>query len=691
MIRQIPGHVATIIVGLILFVFIAYPLGLVLVEGLRVSAPMTVFELRKMTLDALESLDPQAREKSVSRWVKTVKPKDRMEASAGALELIGLEVPWDRKAPFKDQIEAAKSAVAALDSDRRAEFEEQFPIALVMLKKRIPLAFKIKKKISPEEFDQLRTGTHESFGLRHYRDIFVEERLRRATKNSLFFAVISSVVTTLLAYAIAFGVNRGGLPAPNFMRYATLTPLISPPVMIATAAILMFGRQGAFTKGFLDKTMGWIDADVTNLYGDPGVIVAQVFSFLPAAFILMDNVLSKHDGRVEEAAASMGASPWQVFTRVTLPLSMPGLKRTVILVFILAMTDFGNPMVIGRDTPVLAGVLFDEMIGFQNTRLSAALALWMIVPALSFYFLLERLGRRKRYDTGESGGGPPELPVPLPAKVVITCVTGAVILLIVILYGTIFVASFIKIWGVDNSFTFTWFTGSGEVKGFVTELHGVAVVWESVKVSLIAAPLGGLLAMVVAYMVERVRTVGTNLFSFVSLLPAIIPHLLFGIGYIVAFNLPFGQKDLALTGTMHILWINLLFGHIYLGVMAGRALLQRVDVSVDEAAEILGASLVQRFTRVTLPMMRHAFLLGVLFVFVQALTSLSSVIFLISPTYKLASVAILENAIAAFYGTAAALSVTMLLIVFAVMGTLWYLEQHGPAWARLAPAGARPA
>ncbi len=688
MIRQIPGQVATVIIGLILFVFIAYPLGSVLVEGFEVSGKMTVFEMRKMTLDALELMDPQKREKTVARWVKRVKPNDRTVATAAALELIGLEVPWDRKAPFKDQIEAAKKAVAALDSNKRAEFEKQFPIALVMLKKRIPLAFKIKSKISKEEFNQLRTATHEGYGLRHYRSILGEERLRRATKNSLYFSVITCFITTLLAYAIAFGVNRGGVPAPNFVRYATLTPLVSPPVMIATAAILLFGRQGAFTKGLLDPTLGWIDADVSNLYGASGVVVAQVFSFLPAAFIIMDNVLSKHDGRVEEAAASQGASPWQVFTRVTLPLSMPGLRRTIILVFILAMTDFGNPMVIGKDTPVLAGVLFDEMIGFQNTRLSSALALWMIVPALSIYLLLERLGRKKRYDTGDSGGGPPELPVPFPAKVVITCLVGAVISMVVILYGTIFVASFIKIWGVDNSFTFTHYTGSGEVKGFVTEYKGVAVVWDSVKVSLLAAPLGGLLAMVVAYIVERVRTAGANLFSFVSLLPAILPHLLFGIGYIVAFNFPFGQKDLALTGTMKILVLNLLFGHIYLGVLAGRAVLQRMDTSVDEAAEILGASLVQRFTRVTLPMMRHAFMLGVFFVFVQALTSLSSVIFLVSPANKLASVAILENAIASYYSFASALSVTMLLIVFAVMGTMWYLEQHGPVWARLASAQA---
>lgn len=684
MIRHIPGHLATAIIALILFVFVAYPLGSVLVESFAVSGPMTVFELREMTREALDLMDPQAREKAVASWIKRAKPKDRMEATAAALALIGEAVPWDRKAAFDKQIEGAEKAVAALDAEKRAQLEAQFPIAYVMLKKRIPLAFKVKEKLTKEQFDKLRTGAHEGFGLRHYLAIFKEARLQKGLRNSLFIATLSCLITTLLAYAIAYGVNRRALPAPNLVRYGVLTPLVSPPVMIATAAILMFGRQGAVTKGLLDQTLGWIDADVDNLYGLSGVIVAEVFSFLPAAFIIMDNVLSKHDGRVEEAAASQGASPWQVFTRVTLPLSMPGLRRTIILVFILAMTDFGNPLVIGKDIPVLAGILYDEMIGFQNTKLSAALAMWMVVPALSVFFLLESIGRKKRYDTGDSAAGPPELPVPLPARVVITTLAGAVLGLVVILYGTIIVASFVKIWGVDYGFTPHHYTSVEAVAGFVSEYPGVSIVWDSLKVSAIAAPIGGVLALVVAYIVERVRPRGGNLLSFVTLLPAILPHILFGIGYIVAFNLPFGQKQLALTGTMSILVLNLMFGHIYVGVLAGRAVLQRLDASVDEAAEILGASLVQRFNRVTLPMMRHAALLGTLYVFVQAMTSLSSIVFLVSPGNELAAVAILDSAVGSYYGSASAMSVTMLLIVFAVMGGMWWFERFGPAWARLA-------
>ena len=234
MIRQIPGQVATVIIGLILFVFVAYPLGSVLVESFAVSGPMTVFELREMTLDALDLMEPKTREKTVSRWIERAKPRDRMDATAAALELIGEGVPWDRKAAFAKQIEGAKKAVAALDAGKRAEFEAQFPIAYVMLKKRIPLAFKVKTKLSEEQFENLRTGAHEGIGLEHYLAIFKEARLQKGLRNSLFIAIISCTITTLLAYAIAYGVNRRVLPAPNLVRYGELTPLVSPPVMIAT-------------------------------------------------------------------------------------------------------------------------------------------------------------------------------------------------------------------------------------------------------------------------------------------------------------------------------------------------------------------------------------------------------------------------------------------------------------------------
>lgn len=690
MARHLPGYVATTVVALLLAVFIAVPLGAILTESVSVSRPMTLVELRAMTVAALDRLDPADREPSVARWLERPTIEQRIDAMAAALQLVGETVSWNRKGPFDEQIVAAEAALAGLAPETRRHFDGEFTLAFVMLHKRIPLAFKLRGQLSEAEFDELRTGAHAGLGLDHYLSVLQEPRLRRAAANSLLLAALACLATTTIAYAIAYGVNRGGVPWPNLVRYGTLIPLVSPPVIIATAAVLLFGRQGTFTKGVLDQMLGWTNADEHNLYGLSGVVIAQVLSFLPPAFIIMDNVLSKHDGRIEEAAASLGAGPWQVFRRVTLPLSQPGIIRAAILCVVLSMTDFGNPLVIGRDLPVLAGVIYDEIIGFHNTGLSAAISVWIIAPAVTLYFLIERLGRRKRFDSG-AVSGPPELAMPLPARVLLTGVAVVVIAFIAILYGTVLVGAFVKLWGIDNTFTLSHFTDA-ETGAFTHEWRGVSTVWESLKVALIAAPLGGLLALAVAYIVERIRPVGANLISFISLLPAILPGVIFGIGYIIAFNLPFGIKELALTGTLGILVLNILFGNLFVGVLAGRASLQRLDASVDEAAESLGASLTQRFWRIILPMMRRAALLGALYVFVDGMTTLSSVVFLVSPGHKLASVAIFDTASKSFYGAACAMSVTILVIVFAVMGAMWLFERHGPAWMRIdlqAPARGR--
>ena len=682
MIRHLPAYLVGLVVGLLLLVFIVVPLAAVLVESFVVLKPMTPDELRTLTIQALAHLDPGRRQDTVARWVESATPEQRIDGIAAGLDLIGHEPGWDRRAAYDMQMIAAEAAVGELDAEARRAFDEQYPVALVMLHKRVPLAFQVRDKISEAEFVALRNGMHETIGLDHYLSVFTEPRLAKAARNSLLLAVTSSGLTTILAFLLAYGINRGGVPLPNLVRYGALTPLVSPPVMIAFSAVLLFGREGLVTRDLLDNAVGWIDADVTNLYGVEGVIVAQTLSFLPAALIVLDNVLARHDGRLEEAAAVQGANAWQIFCRITLPLSQPGLIRAAVLVFVLSMTDFANPLIIGQDFPVLAGILYDEMIGFQNTRLSAALAIWLIVPAITIYLLLERIGRRKRFDTGGATGGPSELPAPRSARLGLTTLAYGLLLLIATVYGSIVVGSFVRIWGIDYTLTLNWYT-SGDVAGFLSDQRGLQYVWYSLKVALLAAPVGGLLAVVIAYLAERVRLPGRDVLSFVTMLPAVLPGVIFGVGYIVAFNLPFGRRDLALTGTMSILVLNILFANIFVGVLAGRAALQRLDASVDEAAEILGASLWQRFSRVVLPMIQHAALLGTMYIFIHAMTTLSAVIFLISPGNSLASFAIFDSVLNAYYGAACAMSVAILAIVFTAMAAMWLFERRGPVWARL--------
>ena len=678
--RQLPRAVVTGIVAFLLAVFIAVPIGMVLVESFVISGTMPPARLKAVTMEAIAELPQTERDSTVRRWVDSATEAERVEATAAAFNLAEVPIEWDRSAAYSEQVKAMEAAMAALPADLRASIEDNYAIAHVMLHKRTALAFKVKDQLGQQAFDTFRNGTDDRWGLDHYLKPFQDSYLWNAAINSVTLAGFSVVFTVSLAFALVYGINCGGVPWPSAMRVAFLMPLVAPPVLIATATVMLFGRRGLVTHTFLDQGLGLINADETNLYGFFGVVLAQVLSFVPATLIIFDNVMRRQDGRIDEAAAGLGANQFTTFRHVTLPMALPAFKRAVVLVFIMSLTDFGNPMILGRDTPVLAGVVYDEITAYRNTPLAAALCVWLIIPSLLLYLGLEMFGRRKGYSS-TSASSRSELSMPRSWRIALTSIAGTVVALIFAIYGTMALGAVTRVWGVDWSLTLGYFSESGvdvglAGTGYGSSDRGLDNVWDSLRLAAIAGPLGGLFAIVIAYVVERLRPPGANLIVFLALVPAILPGIIFGIGYIVAFNLPFGIDSLSLTGTSAILVLNILFANVFVGVLAARAALQRMDRSVDEAAESLGAGLVSRFVRVTLPMLLPALLLGMLYVFIDSLTTLSSVIFLVSGNHKLASVAIFNHANSGEYGYAAAKSLVLLVFAVAAMGLAWLIEKR---------------
>jgi iron(III) transport system permease protein len=654
-----------------------------LVRSFEVHGAVPVSELARLTQRALAVL-PAARREALMRDVEQATPEDRMEAAAAALELLGLPISWDRSAAYDRQIAAAQAALNTLGPDQLSAMEKLMPLTHVMLHRRAPLAYAVKGLLPVTAVDALRTGVSNRFGLDHYRAVLTDPRLRRAALNSLMLALTVTLLATPIAFALAYGINRGLVRGAGIARWAVLVPLVSPPVVIATATIMLFGRNGLLTKVLLDDGLGLIDADVTNLYGYWGVVVAQLLSFLPAAFIVFDNVLARQDPQLEEAAASQGATPDQIFRHVSLPLAQPALVRAAALVFILSLTDFGNPLVVGKNMTVLAGVLYDEMIDFSNAPLASAIAVWLIAPALTVFWLLGRIGRRKRFETPDGGRASELAPLSF-ARPVLTAVTWSVVLVTALVYGTIAVGSVVRVWGVDFRPTLAYFSSGGHVAGFVSEFYGVEPVWTSVEIAGVAALAGSVLAVLVAWLAERAGGWLNESITFAVLLPAVLPGAVFGIGYLVAFNAPFGDPALSFTDTRAILVLNIMFGHLYVGTLAARVALRRLDRSVDEAAEILGAGFVQRFLRVMLPMLRRATILGALYLFIDGMCTFSAVAFLQGPHIHLASIAIFLSASSAYYGVACAMSVTILAIAGGAMALAGSLERWSPGLRRIAP------
>lgn len=689
LLRRLPGITAASIVALLLLVFIAIPVGLVLVKSFDNSGPLPHWRLAEITEEALALMPEADRDSSIARWVEDATLPERVVATAVAYDLAGLEPSWDVKAPFEHQQTAIDAALPALPAAQREAVDAAFPTAHIMLHKRIALAFTVRDQLSVPDFNRLRAATQERYGLDNYFAVFADSYLRKAAVNSVTLALISVLTTVSIAYAIAYGLNRGGIARPMLTRNILLLPLVAPPVLVATATTMLFGRRGLITYTLFEQTLGISSADDFNVYGPLGIIIAQTLSFLPTTLIILDNAMRRQDGRLEEAALMLGAGRLALFHNVTLPLSWPGLKRAMVLVFIQSLTDFGNPMILGRDTPVLAGVIYNEITAFQNTPLASAICLWLIIPSLLVYLALEQIGGRKRYVSNDSGTAA-EFRQPLPVRIGLTSLAGFFCVMIMLIYVVMILGSVTRIWGIDWTFTLAYFTPEGlgagmEGTGYGSQDGGLGEVWNSVRVAAIAAPLGGLLALCIGYVAERMRRPYGDIIAFQALIPAILPGIIFGVGYIIAFNAPFGIKEIALTGTEAIIVINIMFGNLYVGVLAARAALQRIDQSVDEAAESLGAGMARRFWEVTLPMLRIAALLGILYVFIDGLTTLSSIIFLVSGNSDLASVAIFNAASSSNYGYAAAKSVGLLVVSAAAMGIVALVERQTRRAQGIAP------
>src|SRR5919201_6758195 len=227
-------------------------------------------------------------------------------------------------------------------------------------------------------------------GLQQYAAFFSSWRLSRILVNSLTVSALSTVLTVVAALVLAYAVTRTTVPGKRFVSLMSLLPLISPPFLVSLAFILLFGRNGALTHGL---GLDW------SIYGFHGIVLTQVFTFLPQAYILLANVLGNIDTALEEAAENLGAGALTTLRRVTLSVARPGLASAALIVFILCMTDFGNPILIGGRYNLLAPQIYAPGIGMNDFAAAAVMSVVLLVPCLAAYVANTYVVGRRSYVT----------------------------------------------------------------------------------------------------------------------------------------------------------------------------------------------------------------------------------------------------------------------------------------------------
>jgi iron(III) transport system permease protein len=482
------------------------------------------------------------------------------------------------------------------------------------------------------------------FTLRNYAAYFTNPRMFRSLTNSLYVSLVTTVITTVLAFFFAYGLTRTTIPGKGIFYTISTFPLIAPSIIQGLALILLFGRNGLITRYLLHTD--W------NIYGAPGIIVAECLYCFPNALFILYTTLSAVDTRLDEAAQSLGASALKTFYKVTLPSAKYGIASAAALTFNLTITDFGVPVVIGGNYSVLATEIYQQVIGMQRFDLGATISVILLIPSVGA-FLLNYYLTKKSYAL-ISGQARPFLQPSRPFKkwaFTIYCWIPCIFILIV--FVSVFLGSFVKTWPYDFSLTFrhynfpslgghaplwTNFWASvlkGEWQSILA--YKYAPIWNSLWVSILVAIGGASLTLLTGYIVEKKRPKGDQVLYTLSVLPAAIPGTVMGLGYILAFNKPY----FLIYGTFWIIIINIIICNFTLGVLSSIANLKQVDKSIEEAAVSLGANPITTFTRVVFPLTKTAFFSNIAFFFMRAMTTISAVIFLISAKVKLAAIEII--------------------------------------------------
>ena len=519
----------------------------------------------------------------------------------------------------------------------------------------------------------------EFVGLENYIQYFSTPALAQSFGNSLYISAMSTLITVVLAFGFAYALTRTCMPFKGVLRTLALLPLFAPSLLHGIAFIYLFGNQGIFTNGvfnFLLRLIGGYDIREVpsipfeiqfniDLYRAPtGIILAEVFYLFPHVLLILMVALSLADGRLYEAAVALRTPRWRTFLTVTLPGARYGIISACFVSFTLVMTDFGIPKVIGDGVSVLATDIYKQVIGQQNFFMGSTVSVLLLTPTI-VGFVIDRLAQRRQVAMLGARTVPyqPKPNKTLDRLMLLFCVLVVGAILVVI--GTALLASLVNVWPYRLELSGRHYDFSRVAGG------GLDSYWNSLQMAALTAVFGTAIVFVSAYMIEKGRGLGQTRAAlyFLSTLPAALPGLVLGLAYIFFFNRP-SNPLYPIYGTMPILVLSTIVHFYTVSFFTATTALKQMDREFEAVSASLAVPFYRTFWRVTLPVSLPAILEIGIYYFVNALTTVSAVIFLYSASLKLAAIMIVNMDDAGDTAPAAAMS--MLLFFTGIGARLLY-------------------
>ena len=480
-------------------------------------------------------------------------------------------------------------------------------------------------------------------GLANYVQYFSTPTLLVSVWNSLFIALLTTAIVLPLAFLYAYALQRSCMRFKGLFQALALIPILAPSLLPAISLIYLFGNQGLLKD--------WMFG--VSVYGPFGIVVSQVFYCFPHALMILVAALSMADSRLYEAADALGASKARVFMTVTLPGAKYGLISAGFVVFTLVITDFGIAKVIGGRFNVLATDIFKQVIGQQNFEMGAVVGFVLLLPAVLAFGADRYLQRRQVALL--SARAVPLVPKPQPrrdwALFAYCTVMGGMIFGVLAMAGW---ASLVTRWPYNLTLTLNNYA-FGEF-----DSNGWSAYWNSLQLAAWTASIGTVVVFLGAYLLEKTRAFGAgrSAAQFMAMLPMAVPGLVLGLAYIFFFNAK-GNPLGFIYGTMTILVVNSLTHFYTVSHLTAATALKQLDAEFEAVSASLKVSLWRTMQRVSVPVCLPAILDISIYLFVNAMTTVSAVIFLYSSDTKLASVSIINMDESGFTAPAAAMAMVI--------------------------------
>ena len=495
--------------------------------------------------------------------------------------------------------------------------------------------------------------------------------LRSSLWNSIRVSLTVTAIVLPLAFGFAYALTRSRMPAKGLLRTVMLLPLLAPSLLSAISLIYWFGNQG------LARDV-WLGLGFSGIYGAPGIVLAECFAVFPHVLMILVTALSLADARLYEAADALGTGTVRKFLTITLPGARYGLISAGLVCFTLVITDFGIPKVVGGNFNVLATDVFKLVIGQHDFQRGAVVALLLLAPAV-LTFAIDGLVQRRQTAT-LTARAVALVPRRSPGfDAAMTLYALLLVALVLAVFGMAVFASFARLWpynltpGLDHY-----------VAGLIDAELAEALV-NSLKLAAGTALAGTAVVFAGAYVLEKTRGFDAlrPVVRLVAMLPMAVPGLVLGLGYIFFFNAP-GNPLNGLYQTLPLMVLCTVVHFYTTGHLTMVTALKALDAEFEAVSASLKVPLYKTFWRVTLPICLPVLLDVSRYFFINAMTTISAVVFLYSPDTRLASVAILNLDEAGDTGPAAAMAVliagtsAVVTLLYLVVGRL--VERRTQAW-----------